>query len=387
MQEFELLIVKFLDKTISKDERKVLEDWILERESNMIFFKNCIKNSNKKSSIDFDSEAAYRKFSAVVESKGPKKLIPASVFKYAAILITVLTIGFLANEMDIFHQQDTIPIIGSSSEDQKNENNIIITLSDGSEKMVSANEDFITNKEGDTIANKKANLLTFDSDNLTNSYNSFQEIFIPFGQTFKVKLSDGTLVWLNSGSKLRFPQKFNNDHKERTVYLDGEAYFEVAKNKDRPFIVNAQGVDIKVLGTKFNVSSYRADDFIATTLIEGSVMVYESRTPENILQLTPSFQAKYHKLENNFTKSKVNVSIYTAWMQDKLVIDNLTFSEILVKLERKYHVKFINKTTNLNYKIYKGEFENEDIEFILNTISMSTPFKYEINQNKITITE
>ena len=203
----------------------------------------------------------------------------------------------------------------------------------------------------------------------------------------RLKLSDGTLVWLNAGSKLRFPQSFVDADKNRMVYLEGEAFFDVAKNRERPFIVNTQEVDVKVLGTKFNISSYDTDDYIATTLVEGSVGVYETRTPENGIYLTPSFQANYDKFGNNFSKTEVDTDIYTAWMQDRLVIDNLKFSEILVRLERRYSVKFVNKAESLNDEIYKGEFVNEDIESVLKTISLSTPFKYEINQNVITITK
>lgn len=171
------------------------------------------------------------------------------------------------------------------------------------------------------------------------------------------------------------------------VYLEGEAFFEVSENKNHPFIVNTQEVDIKVLGTKFNVSSYDTDENIATTLVEGAVSVYETRSPENEILLSPNFQANYHKFGNSFEKTKVNTDNYTAWMQGRLIIDNLKFSEILQRLERRYAVKFVNNAVGLENEIYKGEFTDEKIESVLKTISLSTPFRFEINQNIITISE
>ena len=262
-------------------------------------------------------------------------------------------------------------------------------MSDGTTRVLNSKGDrTITDAIGNIVANKEENSLTFDeAKEVSDRTLRYNEVFIPHGQTFRLKLSDGTLVWLNAGSKLRFPQSFVNSDNKRIVYLEGEAYFDVAQNKKKPFIVNTQEVDVKVLGTKFNISSYDTDDEIVTTLIEGSVNVFETRTPENGMNLTPSFQANYNKFGNEFKKAKVDTGIFTAWMHNRLVIDHLKFSEILVKLERKYSVKFVNNSESLDNEIYNGEFLNEDIESVLKTISLSTPFSYEVNQNIITITK
>lgn len=385
MHDYELLVDKFLNKTISKQEREVLEKWILESDSNVTFFKNQIKESNYSTSLDFDSDAAYQKFNATLKSKKPKQLLQVSILKYAAVFIALMTIGFFAKRTILDTNNDSIPAVVDGEIKKSNDNNVIITLSDGSTKVLTPDDtNLITDKDGKVIANKGVNSLTFDSGTSLAS-NELHEIFIPYAQTFKLTLSDGTLVWLNAGSKLRFPQRFSKSSPNRTVYLDGEAFFEVTKNEKMPFIVNTHEVDIKVLGTKFNVSSYENDNFIATTLVEGSVSVYEARTPENELRLSPSYQATYSKFKNSFSRAKVDTSIYTAWMENKLIIDNMRFSDILIKLERRHHVKFVNKAESLNNEIYKGEFEGEDIESILKTIALSTPFEYEINQNIITI--
>ncbi len=384
----DLLIDKFLNRTISGKERKVLENWILESESNRAFFKNRIKDSNQKVFLGFDSDSAYQKFNTTIRAKKPKKGILYHMPRYAAIFVTFLAIGFFAKKILIDNSVKNYQMAVDGENDKSSENNIVITLADGSTKAIaSQGKEAITDTDGNIIANKEENTLVFGSSGSLGFSVALNEIFIPHGQTFKLKLSDGTLVWLNAGSRLRFPQNFNSASLNRTVYLEGEAFFNVAKNEDKPFIVNTHEVDIKVLGTKFNISSYESDNSIATTLVEGAVSVYETRSPENELRLTPSFQATYNKFENSFSKTVVDTGAYTAWMQNKLIIDNLKFSEILKKLERMHHLTFINKAENLNDETYKGEFQDESIESILNTISLSTPFKYEINQNIITITE
>lgn len=190
---------------------------------------------------------------------------------------------------------------------------------------------------------------------------------------------------MNSGSKLRFPQQFASSATSREVYLEGEAFFDVTKNVQKPFIVNAGNINIQVLGTRFNLSAYDSDDTIAITLVEGAVNVYESETPKNNTRLEPSYQANFSKLTHSLGKLKVDTSIYTAWMRNKLIINDLTFLEILKKLERSHNVTFINKAPELNNTMFHGEFHNEPIESILNTIALSTPFSYEIKQNTIII--
>jgi hypothetical protein len=309
--------------------------------------------------------------------------------KYAAALAILFAIGTLAKRQLLPDTSQTSIKVVENGRKTPFGNDIVIKLADGTTKVLnSRGNETVKDAKGNIVANKEENSLLFDEPKtLTNGTPIYNEIFIPFGHMFQLKLSDGTKVWLNAGSKFRFPQSFVNSDNKRIVYLEGEAFFDVAENKDKPFIVNSHEVDIRVLGTKFNISSYETDDNIITTLVEGSVNIYETRTPENSISLSPSFQANYNKFSNNFSTEKVDTDMHTAWMEGRLVIDNLKFTEILVKLERKYSVKFVVKSESLDDEIYTGEFLEENIESVLKTISLSTPFNYEINQNIITITK
>ncbi len=388
MHHYWFLVEKFLNKTISKEERIALEKWVLRDKQNMKYFKNRIKESNNKVLVDFDSEKAFIKFDDEVKAKTSKIIMLRRTVRYAAVFIIFSLITVLVGKDSFNNLNDAIVSSSDVKKEEIKEGDIVLKLADGTSKVISTSGDeIVLDENGNVIGSKSDNSIAFDAEGEILEDLVYSEIYIPFGQTFKLKLSDGTKVWLNAGSRLRFPQKFVKSISDRTVYLEGEAYFDVAKNKNKPFIVNVNDMNVKVYGTQFNVSSYKEDDNVTTTLVEGSVSVYETENPDEELKLTPSYQAKYHKTKNAFKKAKVNTDIYTAWMRNKLVIDNLKFKEILLLLERKHHVKFINNAKNLNSETYKGEFDNENIESVLKTISLSTPFKYEINQNIITISK
>ncbi len=386
MHHYWFLIEKFLNKTISKEERIALEKWILRNKQNMKYFKSRIKESNSKILLDFDSEKAFMKFDNEIKAKTSKVIVLRRTVRYAAVFVIFSMISILIGK-DTFNNSKGATVVSSEVKKEViGEEDIVLKLADGTSKVISTSGDeVVLDENGNVIGSKSDNSIVFDAEALEDLV--YSEIYIPFGQTFKLKLSDGTKVWLNAGSRLRFPQKFIKSAADRIVYLEGEAYFDVTKNTNKPFIVNVNDMNVKVYGTQFNVSSYKEDENVTTTLVEGSVSVYETENPDEELKLTPSYQAKYHKTKNAFKKAKVNTDMYTAWMRNKLVIDNLKFKEILLLLERKHHVKFINNAENLNSETYKGEFDNENIESVLKTISLSTPFKYEINQNIITISK
>ncbi|RXG13542.1 FecR family protein [Leeuwenhoekiella aestuarii] len=380
-----ILIDKFLKGTISSKEKLELKKWVLEDPDHLELFKKKIEKYNPDSSINFDAEKAYQKFITATKAKKQTPRLAYRILKYAAIFGLLFTIGYQVNEYtneEFVNGQVAKPENAFDSTDQ-----IVITLADGSQRVLSAkDENQIRDKNGNIVAKNNNNSLSFVSNESSTSEELiYNEIYIPYGEKFKIVLSDGTTVHLNSGSKLRFPQQFVNSTAERKVFLEGEGFFEVTKNAKKPFIVNANDIDVKVLGTKFNLSSYDTNESVTATLVEGAVSVYRNSAPEEELRLSPSYQASYNKKDGKLDKAVVDTEIYTAWMQDKLIVNNLKFSEILVKLERLYDVKFINKAKNLDDEVFKGEFNNEDLETVLKTIALSTPFNYEKNNNVITI--
>lgn len=212
------------------------------------------------------------------------------------------------------------------------------------------------------------------------------EVSVDYGSKSALILPDGTTVKLNSGSKLRYPQKFST--KSREVSLEGEAYFEVVKNPKKPFIVQSGDLDIRVLGTKFNLKAYSNDKYIETTLITGVVEVAARNKGFNTLMLKPAEQAVYNRTSKNvkvYKKDQKSLANYISWKDNFLVFKEEKFDEVIKKLERWYNVKIVVKQQYLKDLTFTGTFENETIEQALEALRITTPFTYSLEKNTIII--
>lgn len=363
MSTTSILIEKFLKGDLTEDERKKLKKWVLAKEEHRAFFKTRIREHDRTSFTAFDAENAFQRFSAIIDKRKSGTRFPVTLLKYAAVFAILLALGLLMRNNFMDENAATEKSIAKDHTNPPKEEGIVLKLEDGStQKIDSKSDGIVEDAQGNVVANKAKDQLRFESDGEEeNAPIRYNEIFIPNGQKFKIQLSDGTWVWLNSGSKLRFPQQFASSSQFREVYLEGEAFFDVTKDAQKPFLVNTENINIEVLGTRFNLSAYGSDDAIATTLVEGAVKVYETDSPKNGMRLDPSYQAHFSKSTQSFGKRKVDTDLYTAWMQNKLIINDLTFPEILKKLERTHNVTFVNKAPHLKKEVYQGEFQNESI--------------------------
>lgn len=386
VKNIDKLINDFFAGSISEKEKNLLENWVKENRKNKTYFESKVKDfATTKNDVQINTEEAFKKF--IVKTnivKTPKNIW----FKYAAVLILLISTGIFIT----LNQDKAIPEakVVENIATQNDDGQITITLADGSKKIINKSGSFeITDEEGNVVANTKNGAIVFNnsSPDVVSETPVYSEIYIPYGQKFNIQLTDGTKVWLNSGSRLKFAQNLDKTEGERLVFLEGEAYFDVAKNASRPFIVKTGDLDVQVLGTKFNVSSYMTDKQIATTLVEGSVKVLNNENPNDELLLTPSQQALFKKQVGQLSKKQVDTSLYTAWMDNRIIVNGLSFPEILERLERFYNVDIESSAQNLNNYKYKGEFENADLESVLAIMAISTPFNFKIKANEVTITE
>jgi transmembrane sensor len=234
------------------------------------------------------------------------------------------------------------------------------------------------------------------SKNIANN-----EISVLYGSKSKITLPDGSVVIINSGSTLKYPTQF--DKNSRKVFITGEGYFEVTKDKKHPFYVQTNNVTIKVLGTKFNVKSYADEQTVEATLVTGSIELYNSKNEikdENRLAvLKPNQQATFEigktKLLNNIQDSitglrindQVDVTQFIAWKDNRLVFRDENFVNLTHKLERWYNVEIEIKDDSLKKTLFSGVFVKESIEQSLNALKIATPFHYTIRQNHIVVTK
>ncbi len=240
----------------------------------------------------------------------------------------------------------------------------------------------------------------------------YNEIDVPHGSRSFIVLADSTKVWLNAGAKLHYPANF--DGGKREIFLDGEAFFEVKKEKHRPFLVRMNGMSLRVHGTKFNVKAYKDDGQIETTLLEGSVEVIglkASAESEKNLFMKPGQKLILYKEQKN-TRMATNdpdslpsdprfiepVQIANArlinlaatepeiaWRQDKLVFDKQRFDEVKVRLERWYGVTIeVRDSSVLDYR-FSGTFDKETFEQAMYALKEAAGFEYELHKKQVII--
>ena len=216
---------------------------------------------------------------------------------------------------------------------------------------------------------------------------SYNTILVPYGKRTKLTLSDGTKVWLNSGSKLTYPVAFVGNKRE--VHLTGEAIFDVRHNQKKPFYVLTNDYDIKVLGTVFNVSSYEDDSYTSTALERGSVEIkYTSNSifGNSKIKIKPGTLAVYSHKNKTIRSSNVDVAKYMSWREGKFIFKKERLSGIVKKLSRFYNVQIVINDEDLKNETFSGHLDLKDsIEKVIEIIKETTDLKYEKENGKIVI--
>ena len=211
---------------------------------------------------------------------------------------------------------------------------------------------------------------------------TMQEIFVPKGQVNQIFLADGTRIWINSETRLTLSSVFAPN--ERVVKLNGEAFFEVAKDKNRPFKVEVKGQQIKVFGTSFNVRAYDNSNKIETTLETGSIQL---KVGNQTTMLKPGEQSLFNKTEKQLVISKVEASTFSSWKDGRFEFQNEDLIEVFKVVERWYDVDISYDESTFRGMHFSGVIKrNKDVNHFLEILSLSVPISFEINTDKIKIT-
>ncbi len=368
---------KYLKNDISEDEMALLDD-MLKHEEYANIFKDIVKEDYvlKSTNREFNTEKALEKTLTTIEEledeeddleeRSNKKF----AYNYAAVitLLFALTIGLKF-------------LIDSRRATPPNTPQIEIVFDNGTQKIIDNSlNDKLLGADKQVIATVSKKGLNYTNEAVVCAGNN--TLKVPFGKQFHLVLSDSTEVYLNAGTTLTYPVCFN-DKPTREVILDGEAFFKVHKDKTQPFIVTmADDIAVEVLGTEFNVNSYKNTSATYTTLKEGSVKVKSSKGE---LLLKPGEQTIWNKDQKTLEKKPVDIYRYTAWMTKTIVFTSTSFNDILTVLKRHYNVEIINNNTDIANEQFTARFENESIERVMNYFSKSYGFTYKINGNKIII--
>lgn len=208
------------------------------------------------------------------------------------------------------------------------------------------------------------------------------QLITAIGSKGRFVLPDSSVIWLNSGSKLTYPESFEKDC--RKVILEGEAYFQVTENKTKPFIVKAGEVNINVLGTSFNISNYPASSTIETVLLSGSIDA-EMNTTGKKIRLTPDQLLTYQKATKETAVGITSPKYHIDWIKDRLVFDYDRLSDIIISLEGWYAVEIDCPKTFADEQRLSFTIRGENLEEILHSMSFIIPMKYTIENNKVKI--
>ena len=381
-KEFEDLIVGYISQSSTIfDLKKILKK--LKQPKNVEIFKAYIKINYYSIYImnQSDTESIIKEVKSRIrqeESKITRFHFIKNTLKYAAIFCLIFGLGYYSNNNYV-----------SNNEVEKiipKKNDIVLTSTDNGEVVIEKDD----NKTDDKKIIPKINLIQ-KSDQLIYDNNIdikelvYHSLKVPYGKRFNIVFSDGSKAYLNSGSFIRYPVKFIED-KKREVFLEGEAFFDVAENKNELFIVNSNGINVEVYGTKFNVRNYSEDFNSDIVLVEGSVGINNPEVSELTI-LKPGFKGSVNKENFSVTTSKVNTKIYTSWIDGEVIFRNETFSQILKKLERLYNVTIINNKNESLDEVFNAAInvENENIEQVLEYFNKIYNIEYQIFNNKIII--
>jgi len=209
----------------------------------------------------------------------------------------------------------------------------------------------------------------------------YSRVHVPMGSKLKTELPDGTTVWLNSGSTLRYPQKFSR--KDREVYLSGEAFFDVVSDRLHPLLVRTGELDIKVYGTRFNVMAYPNEEYIATTLETGKVSIEKPDQENKIMRycfLQTGERAVYHKKEKTVNKYKTDPYKYSSWKDDKLIFRNDPLEVVIKRLRRLYNadIEFAGTSPELGKHPFTLIVEEETLLQVLEYLTVAAPIEFTI---------
>ena len=331
----EIMAAFFTGSQTEQDERD-FEEWTKESDRHRAFVDRLLNpeeyEENRRALDKFQVEEAWSKMDKKIGDTKVRKL-PSWKWgvRYAAVVLVLLSAGvyYWWNSEEVREEVPVLYQIAAGTTGAR------LTLGDGSvvdvlkDRAVELKEVDGTKIVTDSIGIDYSTQETVDTAEVMNTVQTLT------GMEYMLTLSDGTRVFLNAETKLKFPTKFRKE--ERVVVLEGEAYFEVRKDATHPFIVKANDVDVKVLGTSFNLRSYSDENSIATTLVSGKVAVSAG---ENSEEIVPGEQAVYMKETGKMEVKPIDVTLYTAWHTGKFIFRNETLEEMMSYLSRWYGVKY-----------------------------------------------
>jgi ferric-dicitrate binding protein FerR (iron transport regulator) len=387
--KIEKAIVKYITKSATASDLDILSEWI-KNSDNKVLFKNYVQTHY---AITFsmnnpDSKKALERL--LHEIKKEKSLVyrlkNQPIFKYAAaaIIVGILTSTYIFRNILLHTQVDNTPTIVNSNSIEAGTDKATLTLEDGSQ---------ITLEKGSSVqiqnASSNGEEIIYETEKSKIKEIAYNYLTIPRGGQFFIKLSDGTQVWLNSESQLKYPVSFIEGEARTVELVYGEAYFDVSpstEHKGSKFKVFNKSQEVEVIGTEFNIKAYKDESNIYTTLVEGKVDISIENRKQNLI---PNQQLNLDTKTNFSSIKDVDVFNEISWKNGVFSFEEKSLKDIMVVLSRWYDIKVVyeNNIDDDNDHGFVGIFrKNKTIEEILSNIKKSGIIKdYKINNNEIVL--
>ncbi len=381
------IIIKELNQESNLDEKMILHEWLSQSENNIMLFERLKQKENLilfvKEQNKINEQAAWEKINAeIMQIKPGNKFRIMHMLRYAAIIVIPLLI---ASYFVLHKKQHHTPDISYSALEkqiQDFQQSSIIT-SNGKVILLDGSKDSTFEIDATKIIMGDANISYSNDESKSDQEIKYNTLVTPKSKVFSIVLADGTKVWLNASSAIKYPTQFTSD--VRNVYLTGEAFFEVAKDASKPFIVSTKNMSVEALGTAFNVMAYPDDEVTEATLVKGGVAV---KTSKNELILEPGNQARFNKITENLQKRLINVELFTSWKDGKYIFEYENLETVLTKISRWYDVDVSYLQKDVKKIHFSGTlFKYSDIKQTLHIIELATNAKIDLVNNSIQVSK
>lgn len=369
-------IVKAKISNLSNEEQKTIDDWKNSQDERKDLYARLKSDDffrNKKEIHDkFDTIKGWGELNKRNEFKGNKNIMHYA--KYAAVIIITISLSIIISQ-NISRKIDTDTAHHIEAVSAK----AFILLSNGKKINVDSLANSHKIKIGDFSIKKYDRKIVYNQQKNISYKNEYNTIIIPKGGDYQLTLSDGSQIWLNSDTKLKFPIAFYEN--TRKVFLEGEAYFDVAHDENKPFVIITETSEIEVLGTSFNLSSYKEDNKFKISLVNGSV---RTTLPTTEVVMKSGYELSFDKTTKTVTQKQINTDDVVLLKKGIYVFQGKNLLEVSKYIERWYNVKFHFKNKNIETTIFTG-FVNkyEPIDSFINRFKEIMEYSIRIEGNNI----
>lgn len=375
------LIYNSLMGKITKEEQLKLDEWKNASDDNRNLYERICSDEVMRDKIrlytNSNVQIAFDSFVRRREKRNIRRHLTVRISRYAAIIALPLFIVLF-----YFQREETeeLPEQPGKMEVVK-KNAPVLTLSNG-EQMALYNQDLTLNEEnGVRITMKTEGGMQYSMSDSMKTEMIYNTLTTPSQCDFSFTLADGTRVWLNARSSLRYPVAFTGN--ERVVYAEGEIYLEVAKDRKHPFFVVLNGMKVEVLGTSFNINSYADDGFAEVTLVEGRVATYVGKERYN---LQPGRQLRWDKEKQDVNIKVVNVEDYIAWKSGQYIFKGRALSEVAKVLQRWYDVDIVFESEECAKVVYTGViYKEENFDAFVQRLKETSSLLCRVEEGKLYI--